>query len=246
MKNVKLLKPKCEILPRRTSCQFLNINLQRYKILNCWFKKKKLNFKRIKKKKKSIYFFFFLKNSLDKIKNNFYFSIPFGIRIFYKKICLIIENDKEKKKKIKVDGFAKKKIGKIISLKSFQEKFKSFCLRKQIINTFFFIFDKNIKNFISSKITKFINKNGFPLTFFKIQKSFVYNLIKAFSFYTYNYDKDFLFSLKIECNNCPKKIKNNFSQTLSNVFDFIPINGLKKIEKIFIKTKKTSFYEIFF
>jgi uncharacterized membrane protein YecN with MAPEG domain len=49
---------------------------------------------------------------------------------------------------------------------------------------------------------------------------------------------------KIKCNNCPKKIKNNFFQILGNIIEYIP-KGFKKIKKISIKYNNSSIYEIF-
>jgi hypothetical protein len=237
-----MINLNCEKMPRRTSCQILNINKKKFGLLNFWFKKRNKK-KNIFKNKK--FFFILFDFSLSSFRRNskkINISLSFGYRVIFKELALITPNTNEKQKKRSLIYFIKRKNGKIIN-SNLLKKFKKNHFSKKINKNFNFLIESNSRYLNLIEKAELNTKYLHSLFYIKRRKNFIFSFVKAFSNSVLKINENFFF-LKIKCNNCPKKIKNNFFQILGNIIEYIP-KGFKKIKKISIKYNNSSIYEIF-
>jgi len=134
-----------EIIPRRNSCQILQIERKKTNFSNNW-KKNHIH----STIPKHIYVIFSLINSKLYFFLNFYIiTVPFGFRVTLKKTCTIVQNRLKINKKNIIKRITKKKIGKIFSKDNFRKKIKSVRFWDQIKKKLFFFLEKKKKKTIS-------------------------------------------------------------------------------------------------
>mmetsp|Transcript_33152 Transcript_33152/g.81415 ORF Transcript_33152/g.81415 Transcript_33152/m.81415 type:complete len:178 (+) Transcript_33152:1108-1641(+) len=130
-----------EIIPRRNSCQILQIERKKTNFSNNW-KKNHIH----STIPKHIYVIFSLINSKLYFFLNFYIiTVPFGFRVTLKKTCTIVQNRLKINKKNIIKRITKKKIGKIFSKDNFRKKIKSVRFWDQIKKKLFFFLEKKKK-----------------------------------------------------------------------------------------------------
>lgn len=229
---------RCEILPRRNSCQILGFKKKRFQILNYQEKEKK-------KKSKFLCISFSLFNPyLEKTQIYHSLSIPFGFRIFLRRTCLITKYEWDSKKKKILKKVTSKKIGKMLSRFKLESKTRSFLLRKDASEKFFYLFEGSFSKIPNQKLAKIFSRCDQPKLYFTIKRDFLLSLIISFSSFSAKINLGAFLSIKISLENCFKKNLNNIFQIFGNLLDLIP-GGYFNTERIFLKYPNSNSFKIF-